>query len=262
MSPDYLSRFSGIARLYGQPALARFARSRVLVIGLGGVGSWAVEALARSGVGQLSLVDLDDLCLTNTNRQIHALSSTIGQNKARTLAERVLAINPEAKVTTHERFYTEKNGEELLAESRPDLVIDAIDAVRPKCHLLASCHRQKIPVITSGAAGGRIDPTRLCIDDLSRTHDDALLASVRKNLRAHYGFPKAEKKSRKFGLPAIFSPEAPKFPQCDGSVSSERPDELPAGLKCDAGYGSVTHLTATFGNCAAAWALDQLAARA
>ncbi len=256
MTDDTLSRFSGIARLYGTAALEKFLRTRILVIGLGGVGSWSVEALARSGIGQLSLVDLDDLCLTNTNRQIHALDDTIGQSKAGVLARRARRINPEITIDEVQSFYTEKNGRELLQDARPDFVIDAIDAVRPKCHLLAICREQEIPVITSGAAGGRIDPTQIRLADLSKTHDDVLLAAVRRNLRSHYQFPKAEKKARKFGIEAIFSPEAPRFPHCDGSASTERPEAMAGGLKCDSGYGAVTHLTATFGNFAAARALD------
>lgn len=260
MTPDFLARFSGIARLYGMPSLERFSQSSVMVVGLGGVGSWSVEALARSGIGRLILVDLDDLCLTNTNRQIHALAQTIGHGKAAALARRAREINPEIEITEHQTFYTEKNGLTLLSDPRPDFVIDAIDAVRPKTHLLATCHQLKIPTITSGAAGGRIDPTQIRLDDLSKSHNDALLAAVRRNLRSDYGFPKAEKKVRKFGIEAIFSPEQPKFPQCDGSASTERPENMATGLKCDSGYGAVTHLTATFGNLAAARALDSLAA--
>lgn len=259
MTPDFFSRFGGIARLYGTRALEKFSVSTVMVIGLGGVGSWSVEALARSGIGHLILVDLDDLCLTNTNRQIHALTETIGQSKASALARRAREINPEITVSERQTFYTEKNGLALLSDPRPDFVIDAIDAVRPKCHLLATCVREKIPVITSGAAGGRIDPTQIRLDDLAKVHNDSLLAAVRRQLRSDYGFPKADKKIRKFGIEAIFSPELARFPQCDGSASTERPENMPAGLKCDAGYGAVTHLTATFGNFAAARALDALA---
>lgn len=232
-----------------------------MVVGLGGVGSWAVEALARSGVGMLTLVDLDDLCLTNTNRQIHAVTSTIGRSKAAVLAERVHAINPEARCQVEESFYTEKNSPALLVRA-PDLVIDAIDSVRPKCHLLATCHSQGLPVIACGGAGGRIDPGQVRIDDLSRTHGDPLLLSVRKRLRAEYQFPKADpvkKKSRKFAVPAVFSPESPRFPGCDGEITHERPAGLPGTIKCDAGYGAATHVTATFGHHLASWVLNELA---
>lgn len=262
MTDNYLRRFGGIARLYGLPALAKFAESHVMIIGLGGVGSWAAEALARSGIGRFTLVDLDDLCLTNTNRQIHALSGTIGQSKAKVLAERVSAINPEARCSVKASFYTEKTSDDLLA-CQPDLVVDAIDSVRPKCHLLATCHSRRVPVIACGGAGGRIDPTRIQIDDLSRTHGDALLLSVRRRLRSDYHFPRvgdSKKKPPKFRIPAVFSPEPPRFPSCDGGITLERPADLPGTIKCDSGYGASTHVTATFGNHLAGWVLGCLAA--
>ena len=138
-------------------------------------------------------------------------------------------------------------------------MIDAIDSIRPKCHLLAHCRENGIPVITSGGAGGRIDATQIQIGDLATTHGDPLLLSVRKQLRTEYGFPKAVNlKHEKFKIPAIFSPERPKFPQCDGSVSTERPSEMHGKIKCDSGYGAATHLTATFGNLAAGWVLNVL----
>ena len=264
MTEDYLNRFGGIARLYGLPALEKFHNSHVMIIGLGGVGSWAVEALARSGVGTFTLIDLDDLCLTNTNRQIHATSQTIGKGKAATLAQRIHTINPEATCHVEQRFYTEASSVELLT-NEPDLVLDAIDSVRQKCHLLATCREQNIPVIASGGAGGRFDASQIQIADLSQTHGDALLNSVRKGLRSDYRFPKVandkKKKPPKFKIPAVFSPEQPKFPTCDGTTSTTRPAEMSGGIKCDSGFGAVTHITATFGNLMAGWALDQLAAK-
>ena len=259
MTEDYLNRFGGIARLYGIASLERFSKAHVMVIGLGGVGSWTIEALARSGVGQFTLIDLDDLCVTNTNRQIHATTETIGQSKAIVLAKRILQINPDARCTVEQTFYSEKNSEDLLSTT-PNAVVDAIDSVRAKCHLLATCHEKNIPVIASGAAGGRIDASQIRLDDLSRTFGDALLLSVRKRLRSEYRFPKAEKKAPKFKIPAVFSPESPKFPTCDGNTSTTRPEEMPGGIKCDSGYGAATHLTATFGNLLAGWILGQLQA--
>ena len=259
VTEDYLSRFSGISRLYGIASLKRFSKAHVMVVGLGGVGSWALEALARSGVGQFTLVDLDDLCLTNTNRQIHATSDTIGQSKAIVLAKRILQINPEARCNVEQTFYSAKNSKDLLSDT-PDAVVDAIDSVHAKCHLLATCHKKNIPIITSGGAGGRIDASQIQLDDLSRTFGDALLLSVRKRLRSEYHFPKAEKKAAKFGIPAIFSPESPIFPTCDGKTSTIRPETMPGGIKCDAGYGAATHLTATFGNLLAGWILKKIQA--
>ena len=257
VTEDYLNRFGGIARLYGIASLERFSKAHVMVVGLGGVGSWAIEALARSGVGQFTLVDLDDLCLTNTNRQIHATTDTIGQSKSVVLAKRILQINPDVRCAVEQTFYSEKNSEDLLSTA-PGAVVDAIDSVRAKCHLLASCHEQNIPIITSGGAGGRIDASQIQLDDLSRTFGDALLLSVRKRLRSEYGFPKAQKKTPKFNIPAVFSPESPIFPTCDGNTSTTRPKEMPGGIKCDAGYGAATHLTATFGNLLAGWILSKL----
>ena len=257
MTEKFQNRFGGIARLYGLSSLEKFSLSHVMIVGLGGVGSWTVEALARSGVGKFTLVDLDDLCLTNTNRQIHAITGTIGKSKASVLAERILLINPEAECAVEQSFYTEKNSAELLSQN-PDIVADAIDSVRPKCHLLATCREKGIPVIASGGAGGRLDASQIRIDDLSKTFGDALLLSVRKRLRSEYRFPKAEKKARKFKIPAVFSPEQPKFPTCDGATSTKRPGEMTGGIKCDSGYGAATHLTATFGNLMAGWVLDQL----
>ena len=257
VTQDYLNRFGGIARLYGLASLERFSNAHVMVIGLGGVGSWTVEALARSGVGQFTLVDLDDLCLTNTNRQIHATHETIGQSKAVVLAQRVLSINPGARCTVEQTFYSEKNSAELFS-SNPDAVVDAIDSVRAKCHLLATCREKDIPVIASGGAGGRLDASQIRLDDLSQTFGDALLLSVRKRLRSEYHFPKAAKKARKFKIPAVFSPEQPKFPTCDGNTTTDRPEEMPGGIKCDSGYGAATHLTATFGNLLAGWVLGEL----
>ena len=258
VTEEYLSRFGGIARLYGRPALENFSKAHVMVVGLGGVGSWTVEALARSGIGRFTLVDLDDLCITNTNRQIHATQDSVGQSKASVLAQRIRQINPEADCLIEQAFYSEKNSAELLAR-KPDVIVDAIDSVPQKCHLLATCREQGLPIIASGGAGGRRDASQIQLADLSQTHGDALLLAVRKKLRAHYRFPKAEKKSAKFKIPAVFSAEQPKFPTCDGQTSTTRPAEMAGRIKCDSGYGAATHLTATFGNLMAGWVLDQLA---
>jgi tRNA A37 threonylcarbamoyladenosine dehydratase len=259
VTESFLNRFSGIARLYGQEALEVFFRSHVAVIGIGGVGSWIAEALARSGIGRLTLVDFDDLCITNTNRQLHATNDAIGKSKVSVMAKRLRTINPE--MTIHERteFYTEANSESILS-SEVNAVADAIDAMRPKCYLLAQCVQKSIPVVTSGGAGGRIDPSRIEVTDLSRTHGCALLLQVRKNLRSHYQFPSGEgKKVKKFGIPAVFSSEIPRYPTSDGCTSSEKPAELPSGLRCDAGFGTATHLTASFGMMMASVILTQLA---
>ena len=206
-------------------------------------------------------MDADDLCVTNTNRQIHAHDGTYGRPKTRAIAERLQTIHPEIQITEIQSFYSEKNAEEVFS-TRPEAVIDAIDAIRAKCHLLAECQQRSIPAITSGAAGGRRDATRIRYADLAHSSKDSLLAATRKRLRSDYGFPKAPERGKApdFGIEAVFSDETPLYPTCDGGVSHERPEELPAGLKCDAGYGSVTHVTATFGLVAAGRVLEQLAA--
>jgi len=258
MSDESQNRFSGLARLYGEPGLAALRRAHVAVIGIGGVGSWTAEALARSGVGELTLVDLDDVCVTNTNRQIHALSDTVGQSKVQVMAERIATINPECILHAEECFLTGNNVGTLLDRSL-DAVIDAIDTVHPKCLLLAQCHQRQIPVITCGAAGGQCDATLIEIADLSRTFNDALLHQVRKNLRGNYGFPSGEDSRKRFGIPAVFSTENTLYPQGDGCVSTERPNPLPPGLRCDAGFGSVTHVTAAFGLLAAGDIINRIA---
>ena len=250
MSDSYHDRFSGIRRLYGDSGSASLQRAHVAVIGIGGVGSWSAEALARTGLGEISLVDLDDVCISNTNRQIHALSQTVGQPKVQVMAERLGAVNPDCILHAEDYFFTEKTLEAIL--DRPlSGVIDAIDTVRPKCLLLAECVTRGIPVISCGAAGGRCDATRIQVEDLSRTFNDALLHQVRKNLRSNHGFPSGAGSRKKFGIRAIFSPEETRYPAGDGCVSHKRPTTPTTGLRCDAGLGAVTHVTATFGLLAA-----------
>lgn len=253
-------RFGGIARLYGQAAAARLSAAHVAVVGIGGVGSWAAEALARSGIGSLTLIDLDELCVTNTNRQIHATSETYGRSKVAVMAERLRSINPDATIEEVGEFFSERNAEPLLSSSY-DVVIDAIDVIGPKVLLLAQCHQRGIPVVACGGAGGRRDPFQIQQADLARSHRDSLLLEVRNRLRSEHGFPKGgTHKIKKFHIPAIFSPEQPVFPQGDGEVSTERPEDLPNGIRCDAGYGTATHLTGTFGFFAASVAIEQILA--
>ena len=250
MHDPYQDRFSGISRLYGDLGANALREAHVAVIGIGGVGSWCAEALARTGLGEITLVDLDEICISNTNRQIHALSQTVGQSKVKVMAERLGMINPNCRLNAESYFLNEKTLESVL-ERPVDGIIDAIDAVRPKCLLLAECVKRKIPIVTCGAAGGRRDATLIRIEDLSRTFNDALLHQVRKNLRSNHGFPSGDGSRKKFGIRAIFSPEDTQYPQGNGCVSKQRPSTQVAGLRCDAGLGAVTHVTATFGLLAA-----------
>lgn len=249
-------RFGGIARLYGVAQAKRIARARIAVVGIGGVGSWAVEALARSGVGTLILQDMDDLCITNTNRQIHAMQGTYGQAKVEVMAERTRLINPAVQVEPLLSFYTVSHPERLF-DTAPDIVIDAIDSMRPKAHLIAECYKRGIPIITCGGAGGRIDAACITMADLARTCGDNMLSQLRKTLRKEYGFPLHDK-CPDIGIPCVYSPEKPRFPRCDGSVSCEREPGQKGGIGCASGFGSATHVTGTFGFLMAGAALKLL----
>ena len=251
-------RFAGIDRLYGRGALARFAAAHVCVVGVGGVGSWAVEALARSGLGRLTLIDADDLCLSNSNRQLPALEGQFGRAKVAAMAERCRAINPAIEVDPVAAFLTPSNMAQLL-EGGFDLVLDACDSFRSKVELIAWCRRRKQPVVTVGAAGGRTDPTQVRVRDLSRTEHDAMLSLIRKKLRGEFGFPK--NRDRYFGVPAVYSLENVKYPQADGSVCGLRPQvdkEAALKLDCGAGLGAATHITGAFAFAAVGKILEML----
>ena len=253
-------RFRGIDRLYGVGSVERLARAHVCVIGIGGVGSWAVEALARSGVGRLTLIDADEVCISNTNRQLHALDGAFGKAKVAVMAERARAIHPGIAIDAIEQFLTPSNLADLLDRGY-DLVIDACDAFRVKVETIAWCRRRKLPLITIGSAGGRTDPTLVSVRDLSKTEHDAMLALVRKKLREEFNFPRGPK--RYFGVQAIYSRENVRYPQADGSVCGTRPaggDTLK--LDCGGGLGAATHVTATFAFAAVSRALARLLAPA
>ncbi len=247
-------RFGGIIRLYGMQPAEKLAAARVAVVGIGGVGSWAAEALARSGVGTVILMDMDDLCITNTNRQIHALGDNYGRMKTEVMAERLRCINPEIQAEEVCSFYTVSHPERLF-DKQPDIVIDAIDSMRSKTHLIAECRRRGIPVVTCGGAGGRIDASRIQLADLARTCGDNMLAQLRKNLRRDYDFPLFDK-CPEIGIPCVYSPEKPRFSKCDGSVSCERDPGQKGGIGCASGFGSATHVTGTFGFLMAGAALN------
>lgn len=257
LDQSYERRFGGIARLYGAAALARFRAAHIAVIGVGGVGSWVAEALARSGVGALTLIDLDDLCVSNTNRQLPALDGQFGRMKVAALAERILAINPECRVNCIEDFIAPENFAEYLGGGL-DYVVDAIDSVRTKAALIAWCRDQRLRIITTGGAGGQIDPTQVAVDDLSRTTHDPLASKVRAQLRRQYGFAKAE---RKMGVDCVYSTEQLVYPQPDGSVCAQKPQagDGPVRLDCAGGFGASVAVTGTFGFVAAAHVLKNLA---
>ncbi|MEX0326629.1 MAG: ThiF family adenylyltransferase [Puniceicoccaceae bacterium] len=252
----YLERFGGIGRLYGQASLEKFRAAHVAIVGIGGVGSWVAEALARSGIGTLTLVDLDDICLTNTNRQIHAVEGTVGRSKIQVMAERLKAINPEITVVEAAMFFNESTAEAFFANSF-DAIVDAIDSVRQKSLLLAMARERKIATVTVGGAGGRVDPGRIKIADMSQTHGDRLLMLTRKKLRQQYRFPRTGK--GKFKIPCVYSNEPPRYPWSDGSICDTREPDSPGGLNCEVGLGSATHITASMGLFAAGLALEAIA---
>lgn len=258
VSTVWKDRFAGVDRLYGLGAVERLSRSAVAVVGMGGVGSWVVEALARSGVGRLLLIDADDICLSNTNRQLPALDGQYGRNKAVVMAERCRAINPDIQVEAVEAFLTPANMDALLDRGL-DLVIDACDSFRTKVEAIVWCRRRKLPMITVGSAGGRTDATQVRVRDLSRTEHDAMLALVRRKLRGEFNFPRGAK--RYFGISAVYSLENVRYPQPDGSVCGLRPvlgADAALKLDCGAGLGAATHITGSFAFAAAGRALELL----
>lgn len=221
------------------------------MVGVGGVGSWAAEALARSAVGRITLIDLDNVAESNVNRQIHALGDEFGKAKVTAMAERIRAINPRCQVTLIEDFVSMDNLDALLGRDY-DFIIDAIDSARVKAAMINWCKRHKVKLMASGGAGGRIDPTRIELADLSRSVQDPLLSRVRTLLRREYGFPKDPKK--KFGVECVFSSEPLRRPvmACDAAETAL------TGLNC-AGFGSSMTVTSCFGQFMVARALQQLA---
>jgi tRNA A37 threonylcarbamoyladenosine dehydratase len=246
---DFDARFGGIARLYGNAGLERLRAAHVAVIGVGGVGSWAVEAFARSGVGKLTLIDADEVCVSNVNRQLHALDGEIGLAKVESLAKRIRAINPECVVIARQEFFTAETAQSLL-DPQFDYVFDAIDTLTNKALLIAECRRREIPVITSGGAGGRRNGALVRVADLAHASHDPLLQKLRKMLRADFGFPTGSKPS--FGIPCVFSPEEPTRPEsCDPALR----------MDCNSGYGAITSVTGTFGFIAAGLIVEAIASR-
>ena len=253
---DYEEKFGSLARVYGDEMVQMIAGLHICVVGMGGVGSWAAEALTRSGVGKITLVDGDTISRGNTNRQIHTLESTIGQSKVDTMKRRMLDINPECEIQTIEQYIDGENLRGIL-ERGYDCVIDAIDAFRTKANIIYCCKRNKIPVITTGGAGGLIDPTQIQISDLSSTWNDPLAAKVRSELRCQHRFTRDKRYS--FGVPCVYSIEQQRYPDQDGKVNYAKPGVAGLSLDCAFGYGSSVAVTAMFGFTAAAKAIEYVA---
>ena len=256
-APDFARRFGGLERLYGVAGAARIRNAHVLIAGIGGVGSWAVEALARSGVGRLTLVDLDHVSESNINRQIHALDTTVGQAKVEAMRGRIAQINPECKVLPIDEFVEPGNWTTLLeaaqqANGPATAVIDACDQVKAKLTMAAWARASRTAFVTVGAAGGKRQAHKVDIDDLSLVTHDPLLAQLRQRLRKEHGAPR---EGRKIGVTCVFSRESVAPPDASCAVEGD------GSLNCH-GYGSVVSVTATFGQCAAGWVLDKIASNA
>jgi len=246
-----VERFGGLGRLFGRAALERLARAHVAVVGVGGVGSWTVEALARSGVGRLTLIDMDDVCITNTNRQLPAWEGTLGCPKVEVLAQRVRLINPGCVVEPVGEFFLESSADRLLApEGQPfDWIVDAVDRAAIKMLLIHKARERGIDVLTVGGAGGRRDGTQVRCGDLGSTGGDVLLKQVRRGLRRSYGWPKGSELH--FGVPAVYSSEPQVFPQSDGTVCAKPEAGENLRMDCASGYGASCFVTGAFGFAAA-----------
>jgi tRNA A37 threonylcarbamoyladenosine dehydratase len=270
---DFKRRFGGVTRLYGEAGLAKLQAAHVVVVGAGGVGSWAAEAMARHAVGTITLIDLDNVAESNFNRQLHALDGNIGKAKITAMRERILQINPLCRVNEIEDFITPENIDTLLHFSA-DLVLDCIDDAKAKIALAVYCKAKQIPLVMSGSAGGRLDAKRIQTADLSQVTGDKLLAKVRNQLRRDHQFPKASntKKSAKFGIACVYSDEIVLRPQTNpakstalqpnnhagsGDAFNEPENCSITGLNC-AGYGSSVCVTAPFGFIAAGLALQRI----
>lgn len=248
---DYHARFGGLGRLFGQTALDRLRAAHVCVVGVGGVGSWTVEGLARSGVGALTLVDLDDVCVTNVNRQLPALDGTIGRPKIDVLAERARAINPACRIQAVAAFLTPANAATVLAD-KFDFVVDAVDRGSHKAGIIAACRARGLRVLTIGGAGGRRDPGQVRTGDLGEASTDELLRLLRKRLRRDHGFARGEQRGRMdFGIRCVWSEEPPVFPWADGSCSLQREPGSDLKLDCASGFGTAVFVTGVFGLAAA-----------
>jgi tRNA A37 threonylcarbamoyladenosine dehydratase len=251
LSTDYLDRFGAVGRLFGRAALERLQSAHVCVVGVGGVGSWLVEGLVRSGVGAITLVDLDDVCVTNVNRQLPALDGQIGRPKVTVLAERVRLINPECRVEAAHEFFTPSSAARLLA-TRFDFVVDAIDRMSHKALLIAACRQHGLPVLTVGAAGGRRDPTKIHAGDIGEAGDE-LLRQVRKKLRREHDFASgAQRGITRMGVPCVWSSEPPLFPWADGTCARSPEPGGNLRLDCATGFGTAVFVTGVFGLVAAA----------
>ena len=255
---DFEFRFGGIRRLLGQREFEKILKSHICIIGLGGVGSWCAEALCRSAVPELTLVDYDDICESNINRQIHALDGDIGKQKIDVMKERLERISPEVKVHLHHERFDLDSADSILSQGY-SVIVDATDQLNQKCVLISECVRRGLPLIVVGATAGKSDPTLVRVDDLAFSQGDRLLQKTRRKLRSHFGFPRNPKDP--FGVRCVFSREQSVFPLPNGEVSVEALVGGRKPLDCNTGMGSISFLTGTFGFTAASEALRLVRSR-
>lgn len=253
---EYEEKFGSLARVYGEAVCEQLRRAHVCVVGIGGVGAWAAEALARSGIGAITLVDGDTIARSNINRQVHTLESTLGLLKVEAMGARISDINADCRCDTIEHHIDDDNLRDIL-ERGYDCVIDAIDSIKFKAAIVYCCKRNKIPVVMTGGAGGLTDPTKIEVADLTRTWNDPLAATVRSRLRHKYGYTRNNK--RTFGVPCVFSSEQQRYPGRDGQPGYCKPGVAGLSLDCSFGYGSAVSVTASFGFAAAAKAVELVA---
>lgn len=251
---DYDARFGGIARLMGRQSLEKIKQSKILVIGIGGVGSWVAESLARTGIGHLTLVDLDDVCVTNINRQVHATSNSVGQFKVDVMKKRILEIQPRCEVETKQCYFSPKNLEKIF-DREYDFVVDACDDFTNKCVLIDYCRKNKIPLIVMGGAGGKIDPLQIRVTDMSTSSNDKLLARIRKQLRQEFNFPRENE--GEFGIWAVWSHERALYPTAEGCLTY-KPPGMAKNMDCSEGFGSASFVTGAFAFAATSTILKEL----
>ncbi len=250
MDENYHFQFDGLARLYSPDILGTLSQAHICVVGLGGVGSWTAEALVRSGIVHFTLVDFDEICLSNTNRQVHAVSANVGQSKTTAMKERLLAIHPAAKVRTLEIRFDADTVDRVL-DTDYDFVVDATDGVWNKCLLISECRKRGLPVVTTGGSGGHRDPTKIVVHDLNQSVQDRLLFYTRKRLRADFNFPRpAGKKREPLGIGCVYAPEEPFLPEGEDACFGR--------LNCHTGLGTGAFFTGSVGFAAAWWVVDQL----
>lgn len=247
--------FHAIQRLYGKKKFDKIQQSKILIVGIGGVGSWAAESLARSGIGKIDLVDPDEICVSNINRQIHSLFSTAGKSKGCAMRDRLFEINPAISVNHFQLFFGEETASQILS-TQYDFVIDAIDSLKNKCLLITECQKRSIKVITVGGAAGKTDPSLIRVSDLAKSKEDRLLMRMRKKLRRNFNFPKGKKTI--FNIPCVYSEELCLYPTSEGEVCFQKKDKGNLRLDCESGLGSASFITGAFAFHACAYIIKAL----